>query len=278
MDRYLKAEFKRVFTKTGNLISLLIIFAIVIGGNILINQGVSVNGPISPNSTPKGGIPSIAIMIGTSMALSAANWMVLFVGAFVMGDERKERAYLRVVESGISRSKIVISKFIVSFVVAIIVLFVSMLLHFTIVYFLFGWNSYCTEIVKFFLLNIGLEIIPLISILSILLLIYFVVKNEFLVTILFILFGIKIHSLLRYISMFSGRLKYIIAGIASFSPSGVFSKISSNAFSIIGTGDGPFILEKEFVNSLIPQLTINAILALVVIGITIVIMNRRNLD
>lgn len=278
MGRYLKAEFKRIFTKTGNLISLLIVLAIVVGGNLLINQGVSINGPITASSTPKGGIPSVALMIGTAMAISAANWMVIFIGAFVMGDERKERGYLRPVESGISRTKIVISKFILSLITAVIVLLLVMGLHFLMVYLLFGWNSYCTEIVSFFFLNIALEIIPLIAILSILLLIYFVVRNEFVVTVLFIFFGIKLHTVLGYISMFAGKAKYLLSGIASYSPSGVFSKISSNAFSIIGTGDGPFVLDPKFVNDLIPQLGINAIIAVVVIGITTFIMNRRNLD
>lgn len=278
MGRYLKAEVKRIFSKTGNLISLLIVFLLVIGGNIIINKFFSLRGPIAPGSTSSAGVAPVSLMIGTSIAIRAANWMVLFVGAFVMGDERKERAYLRPIESGISRTKIVLSKFILSFVIAMLVLFAVMGLHFAIVYLLFGWSSACTEIAKYFLMNISLEIIPLMAILSILMLIYFVVRNEFLVVVLYILFGVKIHTLFLYASMVAGRFKPMLRQIASFMPSGVYDKISGSAFNALSMGAGPFTIGENVLNNLVPQLVVNAIIVVVIMGITIGIMNRRDID
>lgn len=278
MGRYFKAEFKRVLNKKGNIIALLILFGIILGGNILISKGISINGPIEANNLPVGGATAIAMMIGVSMALGSSSWMVLFIGAFVMGDEKKERAYLRPVEAGISRTKIVITKFIISMIIAISTLILAMSFHFLIVRLFFGWNEVASELVRFFFANILLELIPLLAIMSILILIYFIIKNEFLVTILFILFGLKLHVFLSYISLFAGKAKFILAGIGKYSPSGVFSKISSNSFNIISLGKSPFVLDPKFVSDLVPSIIINAIIIVAVMGITIIYMNRSDLD
>lgn len=113
MNRYLSAEFKRIFTKKSNIIAFLLMLGLVIGGNLLLHQGYRFNeNAFKDNFERNGGIDSLVLMVGFAMALSASSWMVLFIGSFTMGDENKERAYLRVVESGISRWKIVVSKFI----------------------------------------------------------------------------------------------------------------------------------------------------------------------
>ncbi len=279
MNRYLSAEFKRIFTKKSNIIAFLLMLGLVIGGNLLLHQGYRFNeNAFKDNFERNGGIDSLVLMVGFAMALSASSWMVLFIGSFTMGDENKERAYLRVVESGISRWKIVVSKFILSALIAILFVFIFIVIHCILVAVFFGWNSLNTKMLLFFIQNFALLLIPLLAMLSILLLIYFTVKNELIVAVLFVFLAIRFSSIVGKLAIFAGNFKPIFLNISKYSPSGVFNKISENAYRIFIDESLKYQLDSSFVMELIPLIAVNILIIFAFIGISILVMNRRNLD
>lgn len=114
--------------------------------------------------------------------------------------------------------------------------------------------------------------------LSILLLIYFTVKNELIVAVLFVFLAIRFSSIVGKLAIFAGNFKPIFLNISKYSPSGVFNKISENAYRIFIDESLKYQLDSSFVMELIPLIAVNILIIFAFIGISILVMNRRNLD
>ena len=258
MNRYLRAESKRILTKKSNIIAFLIMLGLVIGGNLLLLQAYKSSGKTFVYGIGKSlEVDSMILMVGLAMALAASSWMVLFIGSITMGDENKERAYLRPVECGISRWNIVVAKFILSMAISILIVFVLIGIHCILVRIFFGWNSLNTQILLFFIQNFALMLIPLFAMLSILLSIYFTVKNEIIVGSIFIFLVVQFSKILDKLSFFTGKAKPVVLIISKYSPSGVFNRISENAYKIF-IGEGlEYQLDRNFILDLIPAIITN---------------------
>lgn len=287
MSRYLAADFKRIFEKKYNLIFIFLLFSFIalIDGVIAyqyFNSGSEFGVAQTLNfgsvsiSTARDNISGIFMLLAFNAIFATSFIVMLIMSTLVMGDEQKERGFLRAVESGISRTDIVIVKFILLVAVSFILLIGALIFHFVLVAMLFGMESENILLIKEFIKIFSLYIIPLINLLALSELLYIAIKQELLVGFLYAVVGIILPNIIKLLLTITNIRSEVVLKILSYHPASILTGLNNTVISSVFMKEGMSIY--KVVPDLSLKIFVNAALTMILIVMCIFTMNRRNLD
>ncbi|RVU55198.1 ABC transporter permease [Anaerosphaera multitolerans] len=267
---YLKADLKRNLMKTSTIVSLLIVIVLIFLGNWLVYISLTNN----LNTSAEIGFP-FPLRVGFNIVLNSSIIVSFIIGSLVITDEHKERGYLRILESGYSRSSIVIVKFLEMILLCSIFLIAGLGFHCFLNYLFYGWDYNSTVILINFAKTFTLALIPIFFVLILTILMYLVFKIESIAVGATIFIFYYLGNALNMINMF---LKLnIISDIANLLPNRTLSMITS----IFMDNSLENINSISFGNSFY-ELRFNILFCIFLITVTfiisLIIVKRKNFD
>lgn len=236
MSKYFKTDFKRALSRRNTKIGLLISVAFVIIVNALLFRSLGgQSNLLSPGEQAMGYTPSELLIIIATQAITIMFPYVAFtVASIFYVEEKKERGILRVVECGISKESIAISKFIESIIFCIIYATVIFGIHVLIVKILYGLDGDSVKYIMDLINIVGILSLPMISGIACMNLFALQISGEFIWSVITIIYTVFLDSIVKYLGMI--LRSQTIMQISTYMPSSAF-KIASSLVTMEGTAN-----------------------------------------
>ena len=282
MSRYIGAELRRIFSKKANLITIAVILGIIFLLDIIMFKGfnyskseIMVNYGIESVEAASDETGELLSVLAFNAICATSGFVILILSSFVMGDEIKERAYLRLYEAGLGRGKIVLSKYILSIAVSFIMLVLVLAVHFLNIGIMFGLNRNELILLKEFGKIFLLYLVPLLNLLALSEFLFLAFSQEWLVGLLYVITGLMLPGMLRGIFSMAGYSGKILDTLLSLHPGSVISGLNANLMTF--TFESRLVNLSDLMSGMLLKITANGIMALIIILLSIAVLKRRNL-